>query len=398
MARRLRAVGHEVVVTTAGAATPEGSTLFPAEQDSDADSTAEAIAAALTNLDPDLCLIDLELPLHVIVAAGIGIPTATWTTMLSVWKRPGVPPPHTPIIPGEGMAGSPAGLEVAWARYRAAKRVGAWRARITRRGADRISTLARVADRYGFPFADEADTGQWLVPFSFRTIPTLSLNALELDWPHDPLASVHYVGPMLEPPPDTGSGSNHPALAEAYTARAAGRPLVYAAFGAWYRGDDADFVRRAVAVAEKRPEWSVVVGLGGRLDAKDLGPAPDNAVLLDWAPQREVLAHADAAIHHGGVGTLNECVTAGVPMVAYPLPVLDGPGNAARAVFHGLAVPGDRLHDDPATIADHLQTVLDDPAFAEVATRMGTTLDGYVEERRLERVVASLIDGPRARR
>jgi zeaxanthin glucosyltransferase len=389
MARRLRAAGHEVVVATAGASAPEGGTTFPAEDDRDPGSVAEEVAATLTDLPPDLCLIDLELPLHVIVAAGIGIPTATWTTMLSVCKRPGVPPPHTSIIPGEGAAGSPAGIELAWARYRAAKRIGAWRARIARRGADRISTLARIADRYGFPFAAEADTGQWLVPFSFRTIPTLSLNALELDWPHRPPRSFHYVGPMLGPPPTT---TDHPALAEAYAAREAGRPLVYAAFGAWYRGDDAEFVRRVVAVAEERPTWSVVVGLGGRLDAEDLGPVPDNAIVLDWAPQREVLAHADAAIHHGGAGSLNECLAAGVPMVTYPLPFLEQPGNAARAVFHGLAAPGDREHDAPATIADRLQAVMDDAAFGRAARRMGTIIAGYATERRLEHTIGSLTD------
>lgn len=397
MARRLADAGHRVSVLGPPAAAPvsphPGVSRVPLDSTAAAvdeglpreigsvPAVATALANRLGDVGADLWLVDLELPFHTMAAAAAGGRVATWTTLLSVWKRPGLPPPHTPIVPGRGVGGSAIGIEWAWARYRLGRRIGRARAGLLPGSPTRLERLAAAGEVLGFPFDALADTNQWLVPLVWRSIPHVTLNVEELDLPHESPAHVHHVGPMLGPDHDDTP----------LEPRTPGRPLVYAAFGAWYRGDDRPFIRRVIDAASRRPGVDFLIGLGGRLDPTTVGTIPSNVRVMAWAPQRRALADADVALHHCGISSINECLAAGVPMVAYPLSVLDGPGNAARVAFHGLGVFGDRERDDPATIAAHIDAVLDDPAPAAAVRRIRTAMDAY--EGRLEAVVSALLVG-----
>ncbi len=126
-----------------------------------------------------------------------------------------------------------------------------------------------------------------------------------------------------------------------------------------------------------RPDWDVVVGLGSRLDPSDLGPIPGNAHPLRWAPQLEILAQADCAIHHGGISTINECIAHGVPMVLYPFDFMDQPGNAARVSYHGIGDVGDRDQDSAATIRQRIERLLADPDVAVRLAALGQALAAH---------------------
>lgn len=322
----------------------------------------DGIAAAIAALAPDAVLVDIELPVHVMAATAARVNVALWTSMLSVWKRPGLPPLHTSITPEDGWRGSRAGIEWAWLRFRLAKWFANQRRIIMRRGADRISVLRVVAANAGFPFGTEASIYDWLIPFTYRTLPVLSFNALELEFPHDPAPNCSYVGPVLStggrPTPDELAAAR---LRELYERRRTGASaaLIYCGFGAWHKGDDAGFLRGVMYAVGSHPEWDVIVGLGGRLDPDALGVIPANVHVFPWAPQLEVLEHADLAIHHAGISSVNECIVSGVPMVLYPFDFLDQRGNAARVRYHRLGEVGDR-GDAPATIAERIARVLGD--------------------------------------
>ena len=52
--------------------------------------------------DPDLLLIDGEMHEHVIAASATGPPIALLNSFVSIWRRPGLPPPHHLARPGVG--------------------------------------------------------------------------------------------------------------------------------------------------------------------------------------------------------------------------------------------------------------------------------------------------------
>ena len=198
----------------------------------------------------------------------------------------------------------------------------------------------------------------------------LTFTAQALEFPHEPHNSVQYVGPVL----DAGRNATHSragGMESIYEKRSrdVDRRLVYCGFGAWHKGDDRSFIQRVIAIGKRRPEWDIVIGLGSRIDQAEFADVPDNVHLLPWAPQMQVLQHADAAIHHAGISSVNECIVSGVPMVLYPFNFLDQPGNAARVAYHGLGLVGTR-EDASHQIEMRVDLVLGDPRFRDAVGRM----------------------------
>ncbi|GAA4545642.1 glycosyltransferase [Amycolatopsis samaneae] len=64
-------------------------------------------------------------------------------------------------------------------------------------------------------------------------------------------------------------------------------------------------------------EWTLVLATG-RVPVADLGPLPGNVVAHPWIPQLEVLRHAEVLVTHGGMNSVLEAITCGVPMLVRP--------------------------------------------------------------------------------
>jgi rhamnosyltransferase subunit B len=56
---------------------------------------------------------------------------------------------------------------------------------------------------------------------------------------------------------------------------------------------------------------------------------PDSIYVTAYAPFSQLLPLAAAMVHHGGIGTLSQCLAAGVPQLVVFMS-LDQPDNAAR--------------------------------------------------------------------
>jgi MGT family glycosyltransferase len=124
----------------------------------------------------------------------------------------------------------------------------------------------------------------------------------------------------------------------------------------------------------------VLLTVGRDLDLGALPDVPENVHVESWVPQQDVLAHASAAVVHGGSGSTLGALAAGVPLVVIPL-FADQPQNARRVaeVGAGLAIEPNR-EDIPATIPPlraAIETVLSEPSYDERA-------DALAEELRAE--------------
>ncbi|NDJ62104.1 MAG: hypothetical protein GYB67_13315, partial [Chloroflexi bacterium] len=233
--------------------------------------------------------------------------------------------------------------------------------------------------------------------FTYRHLPMLSLNAAEFDFPHQPHPLFQFVGPMVNVGrveiAQTDDSTAQDRLEALFARRQAGESeaLIFCAFGAFYRGDDTAFWQRIIAAFADRPEWDVVLGLGGRIDPATLGQLPAQVHAFGWVPQLRVLSHADCAIIHGGITSMNECIQLGVPMLIYPFDVTDQHGSTARAVYHGTAVVGDRRHDDGPTIRGHIERILADATFKASVTQMRAHFERYTRDQVAERTIADLI-------
>ncbi len=58
-------------------------------------------------LNPDLVLINGEMHEHIIAAWAAGVPLALLNSFVSIWRQPGLPPPHASGTSGRRMEGLP---------------------------------------------------------------------------------------------------------------------------------------------------------------------------------------------------------------------------------------------------------------------------------------------------
>ena len=128
-------------------------------------------------------------------------------------------------------------------------------------------------------------------------------------------------------------------------------PLVYVTFGSvtaamgLFPG-----VYRAVLEQLADLPVRVLMTLGTQGDPEALGTLPDSVRVERWWPMADVLPHAELVLGHGGFGTTQAALVAGVPQVVLPLFASDQFLNAARvqAVGVGRAVVAPDAADLPS--------------------------------------------------
>jgi UDP:flavonoid glycosyltransferase YjiC (YdhE family) len=354
----------------------------------------DGFARAIRELNPDLVLINAEMHEHIIAARGAGVPLALLNSFVSIWRRPGLPPPHHLIRPGVGWKGSRAAISLLWLALRMRKRLKAWSHLVRRVGCDRLSNLRLLARDAGIDLRRETDEGHWLIPFTYRRLPVLSLHALEFEFPHRPPVSVYYVGPMvLESRIDRPMArSDRERLDSIFERRRTQgeRRLIYAAFGSAFSTDRA-FLQGLFGVVAERPNWDLVISLSDRIPPGELGRLPERVYAFSWVPQMPVLRHADVMVTHGGVNTVDECVVNEVPMLVYCGFETDMGGTTARVLYHGIGIAGERERDDSRVIRTHIDRLLDEPHFKTHLSRLRKRYMAYAENRVAEQVVESLL-------
>ena len=238
----------------------------------------DGFVQAVRDLRPDLVLINGEMHEHVIAAWTTGAAIVLLNSFVSIWRQPGLPPPHAPVRPGEGWMGSRPGIALLWLVLRLRKRRRAWMQKVRRVGCDRVSTLKALAQDADFDFDRETDDSQWLIPFTYRRLPVLSLHALEFEFPHRPPDHVHYVGPMVlerrnDRPLTLTDRAELEAVLERRRQAQGERTLIYAGFGSVF-SSDVDFVKRLLKSVADRPDWDLVISLSDRVAIAHLGPLP----------------------------------------------------------------------------------------------------------------------------
>lgn len=169
----------------------------------------------------------------------------------------------------------------------------------------------------------------------------------------------HHIGPLQD-----GEGR---APVPFPWARLTGEPVIYASMGTLQTGLDDVF--RMIAGAAGAPGRQLVLAVGDHLDAERIGPVPANTIVVQQAPQLELLPRAALCITHAGLNTALESLANGVPMVAIPI-TNDQPGVAARIAHSGTGVfiPLPELTTERLRAA--VDRVLTEPSFRENARRL----------------------------
>jgi UDP:flavonoid glycosyltransferase YjiC (YdhE family) len=181
------------------------------------------------------------------------------------------------------------------------------------------------------------------------------------------------------------------------------RPLIYCSFGSQgnqYEQSE-DLYRAIIEAMKEKSDWQLVLSIGPFANIADFQPVPENVLVVNWAPQLELLKRASIMINHGGLGAVKECIYFGVPMISYP-GKWDQPNHTARLVYHGLGVRGN-IHDRSARqVLNLIDTIEKNPSFKRRVEAMGEVfreIEGSgVGVKTVERILADYRDGVRDKR
>lgn len=206
---------------------------------------------------------------------------------------------------------------------------------------------------------------------------------LDIDW-SDPYATISKLAWLTQTPKEFDFESSHWPGQFHYTGpfhdefgriesnfpwdRLTGEPLIYASMGTLQNGLESVFTSIAEAVGA-RPGMQLVLSIGPKLDPEKIGSLPANTIVVNNAPQVELLKRSSLCITHAGLNTALESLTQGVPMVAIPVS-LDQPGVAARIAYTktGVYVPIKEL--TVSRLSTLIDEVLGNPEYRQNAKRM----------------------------
>ncbi len=159
----------------------------------------------------------------------------------------------------------------------------------------------------------------------YSSLAQISQQPAELEFPRQHLPKYfHFTGPYHY----SGSRKAIPFPYEQLT----GQPLIYASMGTLQ--NRLLWIFRIIAEACMDLDAQLVISLGGGNSPDSLPELPGNPLVVNYAPQLELLQKATLTITHAGMNTTLECLANAIPMVAIPI-ANDQPGVAARIAWAG---------------------------------------------------------------
>ncbi len=320
---------------------------------------------ALRREKVDLVLADQNEPAAACVAERMKLPFVSVCPGLPLNREPAIPPPFF----GWSYRDTP----LARARNRAGTFV-----------ADRLiapinRTLNRHRRGWGLqPIRQPDDT--------FSRDAQICQLTPDFDFPRRGAPScLHYVGPIVD-----GYGRRIPFPYESLN----GKPLVYVSLGTLQ--DPASEYFRIIARACAGLDLQVVIA-AGRNEPRTLRALAGSPIVVQYAPQLELLARASLTITHAGLNTVMQSLLFGVPMVAVPL-THDQPATAARIAWSGTGevIPPKALTTE--RLVASIRRVLDDPSFRQKAQRIRESARSAGGADRAADVVETVLARPRCER
>jgi MGT family glycosyltransferase len=301
------------------------------------DLLCRALPEALRCAGVDMVLADQNEPAAASVAESLKLPFISVCPGLPLNREPAIPPPFFGWNWSE--------TAVSRCRNRAGTMV-----------ADRLiapvnRTLNRHRKAWGLPPIRTPDD-------SFSRHAQLCQLTRDFDFPRRNLpGGFHYLGPFVD-----GGGVTFPFPYEKLN----GKPLVYVSLGTLQ--DPGSEYFRIIARACADLDVQIVIA-GGANNAATLQGLEGSPIVVQYAPQLDLLARASLTITHAGLNTVMQSLLYGVPMVAIPL-AHDQPATAARIAWSGTG----EVIAPRAVAVDRLKAavvrVLEQPCFRKKAEQI----------------------------
>jgi len=330
----------------------------------------------LKKVDVDCFIIDSELHEFIFTAYGLSTPIRLISQWFTGEQGALYPPLTTAIVPTSKLTVTIA-WQKRWLKTNLKKILLPNNPEVIRRNA-----LKNLARENGFP----------LTKLKHSTFPPIFLNrhlntyccTLEsLDFPDDTLPSNYqYIGPQISDSRqilNTDHIESQKLEKVIKQAKEEGKKLIYCSLSTFKKGDT-QFLEKVIEACKTEKEWVLIASLGGLITVDDFGDVPKNVHLFSWVQQPYVLAQVDLSINHGGINTINECLSSKTPMLVYSGKKYDQNGCMARVHYHKLGLQGDKEKDDINVIRQKIKSIFENPEFKENIMQMSQMITALKNE------------------
>lgn len=260
---------------------------------------------ALRSAGVDVALVDQNEPAGGSVAEHLGIPFVSMCTSLPLNRESLIPPPFV-----------------------------AWQYSTSLFSRARNTIGYAVSDRFIAPIQKALNSyrAKWKLPLlkspdnSFSKTSQLAQMTRASDFPREHLPPCfRYLGPWFD---------DHSNRIPFPYEKLDGRPLIYGSIGTLQEEQSDMFRVMAEACAPLQAQLVLSLGHPESRQGREL---PGNPLVVNYAPQIEILQRAALTITHSGMNTTQQSLRFGLPMVAIPL-AHDQPAIAARLARSGAAI------------------------------------------------------------
>ena len=301
---------------------------------------------AVDNIKPDLILIDATLHTHwATLAYRSGVKSLYFNPGLPISEDPVIPPLNTALPPGtdpESKAAVRKGwndfLRKRWIKNKLFQLAGI---------ADWVEHQRKLARVLGYPL-ERFNIRTELMPLLDFPMLIMCPQAFEFAEAGE-RPNIHYSQAFIEldrkEPEFPWDKINNDKM------------LIYCSLGSL--ASSASFYQRVINAVAQESSWQLVLNLGPELKVTAFHGMPDDAILVNGAPQLSLLRRSAVMINHGGIGTVKECIYFAVPQISFPI-YFDQPGAAARVQYHGLGTMGDLIRSTAADIHRLLMNTISD--------------------------------------
>jgi UDP:flavonoid glycosyltransferase YjiC (YdhE family) len=150
-------------------------------------------------------------------------------------------------------------------------------------------------------------------------------------------------------------------------------------------------LQSVVDAFSRRTDVRVIVAAGGLTSNLALRKIPANVTVVGAVDQLRVLARANLAILHGGLGGVKESIVCGVPMIIVPF-AFDQLPNSERIRHHGLGEIMPPANCDANSILAVADRLLSDQAIQRNITRMRCAFEDAEIREPAVRIISKAID------